>query len=137
VRVHHLRDLFDGGNQLPAFAAVEAGKLLLEILMQQPGQVRSHFPALFRQSGMHDSPVRNGPVPFHQLFFLQLVQDRHDGCRAQVGIVGKGFGRHLPQIPNALQNNDLRNGETGQPRDLPRAQIDCPHDLPDRLDHLR
>ena len=86
---------------------------------------------------MDDSPVRDGSVPLDKTLFFQLVENGYHCRRAQVSVVRKGFGRHLTQIPNPLQNNDLRDREPGQSGHFSGAQVNGPDDLPDSLDHLR
>lgn len=121
-------------NPLFSFQTVE---LSLKLVVQKARQVRDNLCALFCQFGMHDSSVRDGSVTFDEALFFQLVENGYNSCRAQIRVVGKGLGRYLSQIPYALQNNNLRDGESSLPGHLTRAQVNGPDDLPDSLDHLR
>lgn len=98
---------------MSAVRSIQIIEFSFKFFMQKTRQVRGDFRSSVRQPSMDDSPIRHRSVPFDEALFFQLVENGYHSCRTQVSVVGKGLGRDLPQIPNALQNNDLRDREPG------------------------
>lgn len=87
MRIHHFGNLLDGGNEICPLFGFEIIELSFELVMQKARQVRCDLRALLRQPGMYDSPVRDGSVSLNEALFFQFIENGHNRCRTQIGIV--------------------------------------------------